>query len=121
MALTDNQLTRLDETREVHIRTRSGDRTVETIIWIIVANGTVYVRSVRGEGGRWYKRALANPEVDIVLDGTEIPFGAVHVDDTDEIEAVSNALRDKYPPGGSLDRMTADTVLDTTLRLEPTA
>lgn len=120
MALTDNQLKRFDETREVHIRTRSGDRTVETIIWIVVADGTVYVRSVRGEGGRWYQRALANPEVDIVLDGSEIPFRAVHVDGPSEIETVSDALRNKYPPGGSLNRMTSNNVLNTTLRLEPT-
>jgi len=119
MAPTPDQLKLLDETNEVHVRTRSGERTVDTIIWIVVADGTVYVRSVDGHTGRWYQRALADPRVSILVDHDEIEFTAVHVDDPDEIDVVSDALRAKYRPGGSLDRMVRDEVLDTTLRLEP--
>ena len=119
MPLTSDQLTLLDHTEEVHVRTRSGDRTVDTIIWIVIVDGTAYVRSVDGKTGHWYQRALADPRVSILVDGGEIGFTAVHVDDPDEIERVSDALRAKYRPGGSLDRMVRDEVLDTTLRLEP--
>lgn len=120
MPLTEQHLDLLDETNQVQVRTRSGDRSIDTTIWIVVIDGVVYVRSVEGPNGRWYQRAVANPVVSILAGGEEIPFRAVHVDDTAEIESVSDALRDKYPPGGSLDRMTAAGVLDTTLRLEPT-
>ncbi len=72
MALTPDQLTLLDTTNEVHVRTRSGDRTIDTIIWIVVADNVVYVRSVQGEDGRWYQRALADPSVAILVDGQEI-------------------------------------------------
>lgn len=119
MALTDEQLRLLDKTKEVHVRTRSGDRTVDTIIWIVVVDGTAYIRSVQGEDGRWYQRALEDPSIDILVGNERIPFQAVHVDDPSDIEAVSAALRAKYNPGVSLDRMTDSSVLDTTLRLEP--
>ncbi len=119
MPLEISQLTLLDESKEVRIRTRVGDRTFTTIIWIVVSNDVVFVRSVDGEKGRWYQRALVDPDVDIIADGQEISFRAVHVDDSDEIGEVTGALRAKYRPGGSLDRMTRDEVLRTTLRLEP--
>lgn len=119
MALTTEQLDLLDKTGQVRIETRSERGNVKTIIWIVVADGGVYVRSVRGDGGRWYQRAVADPAVAIHVDGHRIKFQAVNVDDPGTIEAVSNALRDKYPPGGSLDRMTREEVLGTTLRLDP--
>lgn len=120
MALTDDQLTLLDETGQVRVETRALiGKTTKTIIWIVVSDGDVYVRSVRGEGGNWYQRAVADPQVAIHVGGERIEFQAVAVEGVDEIEAVSQALRDKYPAGGSLDRMTDPSVLDTTLRLEP--
>ena len=119
MALTEDQLIRLDTAKEVRIRTSTGDRSFSTIIWIVVADGAVFVRSVDGEKGRWYQRALAEPNVDILIDDEEIAFRAVHVQDADAIEEVTRALRAKYRPGGSLDRMTRDEVLGTTLRLDP--
>ncbi len=119
MAITDDQLRLLDETKEVHIETSSDRGATKTIIWIVVVDGQVYVRSVLGDSGRWYERALANPAVSIHVDDHAIDFRAVPVEDPGEIEAATQALRDKYPPGGSLDRMTRDEVLDTTLRLEP--
>jgi len=120
MALSDAQLALLDETYEVRIRTRGATRTFTTIIWIVVADGTVYVRSVDGEDGNWYQRALVDSRVEVIVGDQQIPFTAVHVDDRDEIDTVSNALRAKYSPGGSLDRMVRDEVLGTTLRLDPT-
>ena len=119
MALTDQQLALLDETKEVEIETRSERGTFATIIWVVVIDGAVYVRSVQGEDGRWYQRALADPRVAILVDDERIEFRAVKVDDPAEIEAVTAALRAKYRPGGSLDRMTRDEVVDTTFRLEP--
>jgi hypothetical protein len=119
MPLTDAQLTWLDETKEVRIETFSSRSSPKTIIWVVVADGQVYVRSVRGDDGHWYQRALANPLAAIDIAGDRVEFRAVPVDDAEEILAVSEALRAKYRPGGSLDRMTRDDVLDNTLRLEP--
>ena len=120
MALSDAQLGLLDETNKVRIRTRGATRSFTTIIWIVVADGTVYVRSVDGENGHWYQRALLDSRVEVIVGDQQIPFTAVHVDDPAEIEVVTVALRSKYRPGGSLDRMVRNEVLGTTLRLEPT-
>ena len=119
MTLTKEHHELIDQTKEVRIETFSTRGATETIIWIVVVGDDVYVRSVQGEKGHWYQRALSNPLVAILVDGERIEFRAVPVDDPDVFEAVSSALRDKYSPGGSLDRMTRDDVLDTTLRLDP--
>ena len=120
MAVSDDQLNLLEETLEVRIETRSDDATFETIIWIVVADGEVYARSVNGERGRWYQRTISNPFVAVLVDGDRLEVRAVHVKDSDTIQTVSDALRAKYPPGGSLDRMTREEVLETTVHLEPT-
>ena len=119
MTLTEHQIATLARTKEVHIGTRTNGKAIKTIIWIVVADGKVYVRSVRGDSGRWYERALADPDVTIHADSETFEFRAIPVEDPVEIDAVTAALREKYPPGGSLDRMIRDEVLDTTLRLEP--
>jgi hypothetical protein len=119
MPLTADQVAILDESNEVRIETNGRRGSVSTIIWIVVTGDEVYVRSVRGEEGRWYQRALADPGVSIDVAGEKIPFRAVPVDESAEIDSVTDALRAKYRPGGSLDRMTRDEVLGTTLRLEP--
>jgi hypothetical protein len=120
MELSDGQLAIIDDTGEVQIETFSvSGKATKTIIWIVVADGEVYVRSVQGEEGHWYVRALSNPLVAIHVAGERIEFRAVHVDDADTIGRVTEALRAKYRPGGSLDRMTRAEVLGTTLRLDP--
>ena len=121
MSLTPDQLSAIDSTKEVHIRTTAGGRTVGTIIWVVVADGDVYVRSVQAEDGVWYQRARSNPRVALEVGGEVIDFEAVHITDESTIESVSEALRAKYRPGGSLDRMTRQDVLGHTLRLDPLA
>ncbi|MGH8914754.1 MAG: DUF2255 family protein, partial [Acidimicrobiia bacterium] len=58
-----DELQAIDGAREVVIGTRTGDRVFRTVIWVVVDDDDVFVRSVRGELGRWYQRALADPEV----------------------------------------------------------
>ncbi|MGH8951772.1 MAG: DUF2255 family protein [Acidimicrobiia bacterium] len=118
MALSSQDLERIGGAREVSIETRSGDRRIRTVIWVVVDNGDVLVRSVRGEGGRWYQRAVANPEVSLVVGSDRYRFRAIHAADPDDIERTSDALRHKYPPGRSLDSMVRPEVLGTTLLLE---
>src|SRR3712207_2829404 len=47
---------------EVRIETTRRDGTTKRrIIWIVVDEGDVFVRSVRGERGRWYRHLLERP------------------------------------------------------------
>lgn len=119
MAVNAEQLETLDEVKTVVIETRSGERTIGTIIWVVVDSGDVFVRSVRGESGKWYQRVLANPEVALRVGDDRLHFQAVAAADPDSVERVSAALRRKYPPGGSLDSMLRPETLGTTLLLAP--
>ena len=57
-------LSLLDETEEVYIETRRDADSPEhrTIIWVVVVEGEVFVRSVRGPKGRWYRRSPPTPK-----------------------------------------------------------
>ena len=109
--------------REVRIETMShdGDRTHRTIIWIVTAGDQVYVRSVNGATARWYREAIAHPDVVLHADGDDIPATAVLANDAGSVQLVSDALRSKYGKRsrGSTDMMIQPHNLETTLRLEP--
>ena len=119
MTLSADQLEILHEAKRVVIETRSGDRSIGTIIWVVVDDGEVFVRSVRGESGKWYRRVLADPEVTLRVGDERLPFRPVAAADPDSVKRVSEALRRKYQPSGSLDSMLRPETLETTLRLEP--
>ena len=112
--------TALDAAEEVEIETRALDGTVHrTIIWVVVDDGRVHVRSVRGAIARWYREALAHPDVALHVDGRRIPFRAVPAADAASVEACSVGLRRKYRRSYSLRSMLRPEILDTTLRLDP--
>lgn len=122
MAFAADDLHLLDQSREVSIETRGkGGRTYRTVIWIILDEDEVFVRSVRGKAGRWYQRARADPSVRIVAGAVTLEATAVPATDAGAIERTSAGLRRKYPPGASLDSMLVPEVRPTTLRLDPIA
>lgn len=105
-------------TNLVTIETRSGDRVIATVIWVAVDGEDIYVRSVRGEAGKWYQRAKAEPEVMLGVGDDRYGFKAIPAADPESIEAASEALRRKYR-GKSLEMMLLPETLGTTLRLQP--
>lgn len=119
MAFSDKHLKVISESSEVHIETRAGARWYRTVIWVVVDDGEVFVRSVRGEKGKWYQRALENPDVALDAAGTKITARAVPARDASSVERTSEALRRKYPKSKSLDSMMRSEILDTTMRLDP--
>ncbi|MGH8948792.1 MAG: DUF2255 family protein [Acidimicrobiia bacterium] len=118
MVLSADQLQEIGEAREVVIETKRGDRVIGTVIWVVVGGEDVYVRSVRGESGRWYQRAVTEPKVALRVESARFEFTAVPANDPDSIESMSEALRRKYR-GRSLENMLQVETLGTTLRLEP--
>ena len=120
MTFAESELALLGETKEIEIETRSASGEVHrTIIWPLVRDGVVYLRSYKGPSGRWYREALADPDVALLSDGTRIEGRAVPATDAASIEACSQALRDKYRRSYSLEAMLTPEVLPTTLRIEP--
>ena len=120
MTFEESDLAAMAAAKEVDIETRSpAGEAHRTIIWIVEREGTVYIRSYRGPGGRWYREALADPEVAIHVDARRVPARAVPATDPASVEACSEGLRAKYRRSYSLQAMLVDHVLPTTLKLEP--
>lgn len=118
----ETDLAALSAADEVRIETSAPDGPVHrTIIWVVVVDGEVLVRSVRGPRGRWYREALANPDVALHVDGRRLPARAILADDAATIEACNAGLREKYRHDPALGSMLRDETLPTTLRLEPAA
>jgi len=116
----ESDLDLLAKLEEVDVETHSATGDVHsTIVWPVVRDGVVYLRSYKGPSGRWYREAIADPVIALVADGRRLPARAVPASDSASVEACSAALRDKYPSDYSLEAMLAPAVLPTTLRIEP--
>lgn len=116
----ETDLAAFQAAEEVRIETSApGGPIHRTITWIVVRDGVVYVRSVNGARGRWYREGLANPAVAVHVAGRRVEARAEPADDEASIAAASEALRDKYRHDPALRTMLREHTLPTTLRLEP--
>ena len=113
----------LDETKEVRIETRRDGDSPEhrTIIWIVVVEGEVFVRSVRGAKGRWYREISSNPEGALHVHNDRLTVRAAPATDEATVDAVSAAFRSKYQQSSpaSTEAMVRPESLPTTLKLSP--
>jgi hypothetical protein len=113
----------LDETKEVRIETRRDGDSPEhrTIIWVVVVEGEVFVRSVRGPRGRWYREISSNLEGALHLQDDRIAVQAALATDGPTVDAVSAAFRSKYQRSSpvSTEAMVRPETLPTTLKLSP--
>ena len=113
----------LNETKEVRIETRRDEEAPahRTTIWVVTVDGDVFVRSVRGERGRWYREVSANPNAALQAGERRIPVRAVPVADELTVGVVSEAYRSKYgrTSPDSTRAMLQPETLPTTLKLEP--
>jgi hypothetical protein len=103
---------------EVGILTSSNPRRPVTI-WIVVANGTVFVRSVQGPRGKWYLAAKADGRATLVLDKREVPVRVTPVTDGATLDSVSQAILGKYAASSYARVMVSGETVPTTLRLDP--
>ena len=84
-----------------------------------MADGDAYVRSVRGTRARWYREAVADPQVTIHAGGASLRATAEAASDPDSIARVSAALVKKYTGIDGLEPMLQPDILDTTLKITP--
>ena len=119
MAYSEAELDLIDRTEEVEIETNGADGAVHrTIIWAVVDDGDVFVRSYRGPNARWYREALADPSVALHVDGQRLPATAVLASDASSIERTSTGILRKYAGDPAAKAMVVPELLDLTLRLE---
>ena len=116
----DETLSLIEAIDEVDIETQlPGGPQHRTTIWVMVDGTDVYVRSVRGPRGRWYREITANPESALHVNGRRIRVRAEPANDERSIEACTAALRRKYTGVPGFEPMLREHTLPTTLRLVP--
>ena len=111
----------LETVPEVDIETRRSDDAPvhRTTIWAVVDGDDVFVRSLRGTAGRWYRELTANPAAVLHVTGEPVPVQAFAANDPDTVERATAGYRRKYADSPHLDSMIRDEILAATLRLEP--
>jgi len=111
-------LRQLRELAEVAIRTEKHPE-VAVVIWVIVADGEVFVRSVRGRKGRWYRDLATGGSATLEFGGRRLEVSALPASDADAIARASREYLRKYQPSPYAQSIVRAEVLPTTLQLEP--
>ena len=85
----------------------------------MVVEKEVFVRSVRGSEGRWYRDLAAGGPATLEFAGRRLAVQAIPVSDPVAVAGASNEYLRKYQPSPYAQAMVRSEVLPTTLRLEP--
>jgi hypothetical protein len=119
MGYSEAELDLIDRTEEVEIETNGAEGAVHrTVIWAVVDDGDVFIRSYRGPHARWYREALADPSVALHIDAQRLPARAVPASDPASIERTSAGILSKYAGDPAAQAMVRAELLDLTLRVE---
>jgi hypothetical protein len=111
-------LRELRDVRELRIRTGKHPKTA-VVIWIVVADDEVYVRSWLGARGRWYRDLTAGGPATLEVAGRRIEVQAFPASDAASVARASPEFLRKYQPSSHALEMVRSETLSTTLRLEP--
>lgn len=118
MNLSADERALLADSEEVEIETRSADGTVHrTIIWVVADGDDVLLRSVNGDAARWYREAVARPDIALLVGGRRITARIEAAANPATVERCSAALVAKYSADPALRTMLLDHTLPTTLRV----
>jgi len=108
----------LHDQREVAIRTGKHPESA-VVIWAVVADDDVFVRSVRGPKGRWYRDLAKGGPATLDVDGKQLAVQAIPATDSAAVDRASREYLRKYRTSPYAERMVRPEALPTTLRLEP--
>lgn len=111
-------LRELRNVRELRIRTGKHPKTA-VVIWIIVADDEVFVRSWLGARGRWYQDLASGGPATLEFAGRRLEVQAFPASDDASIARASAEFLQKYRPSSHAREMVRSEILSTTLRLEP--
>jgi hypothetical protein len=112
-------LAAIDRVGEIRVAAHRPDGSLRpaTIVWHVVVDGALFIRSVRGEAGAWFQAVLRTGR------GT-VDAGGVHADVTvtrdDAHDAeIDRAYHAKYGNGSPVRSITSPAATATTLRVDP--
>ena len=112
------ELGAIDRDGELRVAAHRPDGTVRTpvIVWHVVVDGKLYVRSVRGDAGGWYRGVQRTGTGTIESGGVRAEVTFTRDDDHDA--AIDRAYHDKYGDGSAVRAITGPEATATTLRVE---
>lgn len=112
-------LAAIDAAGESTVAAYRPDGTLRTprIIWHVVADGQLFIRSVRGADGAWYRGVERTGTG--VLEAGDIRTEVAFVRDDTHDAAIDDAYRAKYGTGSAVRSITTSQATATTLRVEP--
>ncbi len=111
-------LRELRDAQEIAIRTEKHPNSA-VVIWVVVADDEVLVRSVYGARGRWYRDLAAGGPATLEFAGRRLAVQAIPVSDPAALARASREYLRKYQPSPYAQAMVKSEILSTTLRLEP--
>jgi len=122
MTWTAKQVAHIGDAEELHLAPRRTDGRLRsfTTMWVVRANGELYVRSAGGPQRPWYRHALANRMGRISADGIEadVSFAEADRDAQTAIDAAYHAKYDRYGPA-TVGHVTGPSAHTVTVRLVP--
>jgi hypothetical protein len=111
-------LRELREVQEVRIRTEKHPKSA-VVIWVVVADDEVFVRSWLGAKGRWYRDLAESAPATLEFAGRRLAVRAIPASDPEAVARVSPEFLRKYQRSTHAQEMVRPETLPTTLRLEP--
>jgi hypothetical protein len=108
----------LRDLREVAIRTEKHPKSAVVVIWVVVADDEVFVRSVYGAKGRWYRDLAAGGPATLEFAGRRLAAQAIPASEPAAVARASREYLRKYQPSPYAQAMVKSEILSTTLRLE---
>ncbi|GAA2247937.1 DUF2255 family protein [Herbiconiux moechotypicola] len=116
---TAAELRQLSDVGEVRVAGRRADGSSRTlvIVWHVVVGDAVYLRSVKGPAGQWYRGVAHTFEGFLDWSGPSRPVSFIL--DPSPDDAIDAAYAAKYGTGSAVRAITSDLAKETTLRVEP--
>ena len=109
----------IDAVGEIDVAGYRPDGTLRTarIVWHVVVDGHLFIRSVRGTDGAWYRGAMRTGTG--VVDGGGVRADVTFTPDDGHDPEIDEAYRAKYGTGSAVRSITSPAATATTLRVEP--
>jgi hypothetical protein len=115
-----NPLRHLGEAEEISIGFQRPDgSTGSTPVWVVSVGEDVYVRSMNGADGGWYRRLRERPHGQVRENGHVHAVHAEPVVDAATLDAVTRAYEAKYGTSPYLRPLLGPDAISATLRLDP--
>lgn len=108
----------LRDVQEVAIRTGKHPKSA-VVIWVVVVDDEVFVRSWLGGKGRWYRDLAAGGPATLEFAGRRLAVQALAANDAAAVARASREFLRKYSRSSHAQEMVRPETLPTTLRLEP--